>query len=938
MTDNIYSIEHLKEYILDNKASEIIDECEESLQSEENKSNKVALLINMALAKLSLQMTRNSIKDLQAILILDQTNTIASFFLGLAQLWLGHENEAITAWNDGLCHGGPISYFSVMKRLTFDCNARVFIYSRRFDLLSVLDFIEDFDKELVYMDNDVQKAYNELRNTSLSSAISHFNMILANDPENIDALKGRGSAECLTGQWRRAIEDLTKVIEKGYTDNGQLTKIRSIAYSALGQYTAAITDLSLSISLSNCDWAGRVERARLHMIRKCYALALEDYTSVPSAHLSDQMLIDLAECYYAVGDVPHAAEVIMKVKANDDHRKAYCHYLVTRDVGHMAEASIQIVHAASILPSFFLLKTAADFMYEQGKFQEACNYYRIALKQKENDADTQRMYALSLFQSGAEIQAVEILKKLEVAYMKQTNDVDFGYGTVGSIEIDGSMKNFYKSRSQILRKSLDDLHYMYHIMNNSGKSILEAARQQTGGTKKFVYDSKIYESDSQQSKEEKSTDTQPASDKKNETASKETANVSTDTDNTNTSKNTNDNQNDSKFTVKYMTYYPNEAVPTLFHFSKFQPTKDEIQMLEDADRLGSRCMPHAPEVIDNNKRIIRCLGFCVLCLAQNMRQDFFVHPKKSWKNAFDLLRAIMSLADIKNQVRWTFLVTKLPDPKNASIPNITFSKIPVDSAYVPKEDKGTQYFSFPRLAPVFYIQKGERRSPRFGHAMQQAINKIATSFSQPMDNYSNNSPKRYDTSELVKLNSLDAIYSVAQEDVIYSGSWIGQNASVPLQTPIITLRYLGVHGYDLFVKPPVDLVEVKKYDLIAQESWTHLMEQHSMETSFYLPLMMMLIWLWQPISNFSNEFGHVLMHAYLLASKNAEVEKIPCQSGELFIKQMTNPRFEQMKKVINDHLMEAKVAPMVREQSLLFWKKLPTIDRLYPLIDYDITE
>ena len=135
MTDKKYSFEYVKDFILHNQASQVIEQCQESLIGEENNSNKIPLYFNLANAIGSLQMTRASIKDLQSILSIDQTTTIASFFLGLAHLWLGHENDAITVWNEGLSHGGPISYFSVMKRLTFDCNARSFIYSRRFDVI-----------------------------------------------------------------------------------------------------------------------------------------------------------------------------------------------------------------------------------------------------------------------------------------------------------------------------------------------------------------------------------------------------------------------------------------------------------------------------------------------------------------------------------------------------------------------------------------------------------------------------------------------------------------------------------------------------------------------------------------------------------------------------------------------------------------------------------
>ncbi|OHT09429.1 hypothetical protein TRFO_21661 [Tritrichomonas foetus] len=820
------SFEHVKQAIKKCQAAHAIEEYEAALKKEDAFDKRFLLLLNSAIAKLSMQLCRGCINDLKSALYFNSTSSTAAFFLGLSYLWMQKEKEAIKAWGDGLSHGGPISYFSVMKRLTVDHNARAFLVSKRFNVLDVIQFIEEFDKTAPFSDSDVQNAYKELFTNSLNSAITHFNLILANDPHNIEAIKGRGCAECLSGQWKRAIDDLTYVINKNQYV-GTMAKFRGVANAALGNYSAAVADFSISVQIGPYDIDVKIERARLHMIRKCYILALEDFTSVPFNNITELNMLDIAECYYAVGDIPHAADVIQRIKSENDHRKAYIHYLICRDSGHLDEASLQIAHAVELLPSFFLLRSAGDFMYDQGRLQDAANYYRIALEQKENDAETMRYYALSLFQTGAEIQAVEILKRLAEAFETQRNEVDMTQDTFNGIFIKGPIKNFYQDQpnESILKMATDDLYYISHLMNCSDKPISEARRNASG--------------------------------------------------------------------------FEDVAIPEVFHFAKFRPTQEELKMINDADILGQRCITRAPEIIENN-RIIRCLGFCVLCLAQKMRTEFFVNHKLSWKDAINYLRNIMSLADLKNCVQWT-------------------------------SDAGTIVYS--DLAPTFYIQRGQRRSPRFGHATQPAINRLRSGLSDKGMSVQ----KKFETSPLLKLNTLDAIYSVTQSDLRHYGSWTTNN-NMWLPNPTVNLRYLGPNGYELFVRPPLEAEDIRKYDAFMQKTWETLMEQHSMDNSTVLPMMMLLIWLLHPISHYCNEFGHVIMHSYLLASKNAEVERISSPQGELFIKQMTSPNFETMKKTINDHLMEKKIAPIVKPESISYWDNLPTIAHLYPLIDYNPTE
>jgi hypothetical protein len=72
-----------------------------------------------------------------------------------------------------------------MKRLVSDQNFRSHCFAKRFNVLEILDIVDDFDQRRVYTDSDIQQAFAALRANQSVAALSHFNAILAVDPDNI---------------------------------------------------------------------------------------------------------------------------------------------------------------------------------------------------------------------------------------------------------------------------------------------------------------------------------------------------------------------------------------------------------------------------------------------------------------------------------------------------------------------------------------------------------------------------------------------------------------------------------------------------------------------------------------------------------------------------------------------------------------------------------
>lgn len=912
------SFEYIKQQIKNHNAADVIEDISLQMKEEESPDRKIILAINSVIAKLSLQTLRSAINDCNRVLSYGPS-PILYFLRGLAFLWMENEKDAINSWVEGAKIGGPVSYFSVMSRLIVDPNARSFFYSKRFDIVEILDFVENFDKTRVFSNSDTHYAYSELRKNALNDAIAHFSLIIANDPNNIEALKGRGTAECFSGQWKKAIDDFTIVITKN-ADVETCSKFRAVSYAAIGNYTAAIADFSTAIALGPFDFITIAERGRLHMLRKCYNLALNDFKQNPQPFYDDKFIVNMAECYYAIGDLSSAHEMIRKVNSDTDHRKEYCHYLICRDLRLIDEAFSHLLRANELLPSFFLQRTAADFMYDSGRFIDAVKYYKGALKLKEEDADTQRKYALSLFQSGAEMQGVEILKALHEAWVTQQNEIDFGQDTFDGLVISGHLKNFYQTspNKSVLNAASDDLYFISNMMNNSKQPISTIVRQDPLIMKSLVNNYKP-----------------PV----------------TEADTTPENENGNSNENENEDNSEHNDF---DGIKDVFHLFKFEPSPEEIKLIQDADRIGARIQTEELETTPN-KRAVRCYGLCVLYLAQKFREIYYSNKKKKenqqtnppaptptqisnnstgnilkdaeikpkeepyWRDVIGIIIPILTLIDLSKDVRWTLDTTK----------GILHSEI----------------------APTYYLQRGERVSPKYRHAfpyvMRQFDSQLTNSFA-----------------DIVQVERVEDVYSITQEENTIVNSTF-QCKEKTLKGPTICLKYLGTHGFDLFIRPPLDLNVMRKYEKLIQLSFAEIINENETKGFTSLSTLVLLIWLYQPFSHYSVELGHIIYHAFILGFCSYETKKIVNYSYnleqneingnvnvnfadgddegganevQLFIELMAMPNENELGKILISNFREKKIQPSFAETSLSFWDNEPSLEKLYPLLDYEISE
>ncbi|OHT00927.1 hypothetical protein TRFO_32222 [Tritrichomonas foetus] len=809
----ITSFEYVKQAIQKSNVTQAIDDFAYEFKNEENKERKVLLKINSAIAKISIQMLRGCIFDCDQSIAIDPTS-MAYFIKGLAYLWMGNEKEAISIWKNGINQGGHIYYYTIMNRLISDPNARSFFYSKRYNIVEIMDFVENFDREKIFTDNETQAAYTELRKNALQHAIIHFNLILANDPDNIEAIRGRAIAECFSGMWKKAIDDFTIVIQRK-CEIELCSKFRAVAYAAIGNYTAAIADFSTAITLGHIDFVPISERGRLHMLRKSYNLALQDFKRIPKGIYDDRMRVNIAECYYAIGDLPRAFKYINRV-TEIDHRKEYCHYLICRDINKSEDALYHLKKAIENLPTFFLIRTAADFCYELGRYFEALNYYKQALRQKEEDADTQRLYALTLFQTGSEMACIEILKGLKMAWDVQKEEIDFSQESFDGFLISGHLKNFYQYQptQSILKTATDDLIFLTHVMMNSKYMLLDTTREYW-----------------------------------------------------------------SQSVIDKM------KIPELFHCVYYTPDEIEIQMCRDADRLGKKCIPSGFESTEN-ERITRSIGFCVLFLAYTFKTECF-SVESDYKYIIELLRPLLQLGDLSKDIRNV---------------NNNDTIIHVENA------------------PAYFLQRGEKIIPKYKHVLNLAISQ----FNAQMNGV---------TSSLVFAESVDDLYSMAQKDTSVDIHWA--SGSQKLIGCSLNLKYLGVNGFDFFVRPPLNMNDVRKLENRVQELWNTVMRLHNTQISSSLAALLCAMWNLQPFSCFNNELGHIILHAFILASFNCEAPKFCGPNGEdMCMKFMVMPSEVELERELNKITLERKTETIVQQTSIDFWEDEQSFAHLQPLMSY----
>ena len=791
----------------------MIEEMEEKLRKNDDDKVKSVLCLHLALCYLQLETVRKAIRKCRESVEFDKDQGLAYFIEGVAYLWTDQEEKALETWSKGIPNISDLYKTSTLRNIVFDHNFREFVYKHKFDILTIINIYDNYGRNANFCDSDIETAYAELKHNSLFPALTYFSLVLKRDPNNFEAIRGRGVVYCLLTQWRKCIEDLDREFPPELENDA--LKFCAIAMASIGNLFMGVSKISRAIQNSPIDFESIAERAKMQMMRGCFSLALKDFRSVPEQCYTDRIWLYIAECLYSIGDIPKATEAIERAQSENDHRKGYCHFLILRDRGLREEAKQQIIETTQIMPSFFLLRIAGDYMMDIGEYYNAAHYYEAALQQKGEDAETKRLYGLALFQSGQQLESHKVLQELQSGWCTFSCSADTCPSTISGFCIDGPLLNFNQSirTKDVLENATLDFVWIHKLIKLWTKSSLGAARDITS-----IEDA------------------------------------------------VNDAVTDPPLTEDMIT--------------EFEITPQLEKLIADADNFGARCAARGPEIVEN-PRVTRALGFCVLYLAQFLRMIWLGSTDQHWKDAFDQLRIILSFADMRCNVQW-------------------------------RDGESTN-----PQTPTYIIQRGERRSPRFGYVVQNAIQQIRHSLSPKFP------------TDLCQLTTLDNLYGIAQGDVAFSSLWS------ELTSPTVSLRSLGNHGYQLSVTPPTDKFVIDSYEATIQKTWAKLLTREKNEKPVELGMMMLLIWCLHPFTHYSNELAHVLLHAYALARNGTEIERLDDTQGEIFIKQMIQPNQNGIQNLICDHLSK-KLPRKYSDESLSFWNTLPQVGNLMTIMSYNL--
>ena len=311
---------------------------------------------------------------------------------------------------------------------------------------------------------------------------------------------------------------------------------------------------------------------------------------------------------------------------------------------------------------------------------------------------------------------------------------------------------------------------------------------------------------------------------------------------------------------------------------KFDLNPQILKMISDADRFGKRCFSQAYEK-NSNPRLIRALGFCVLRLAYMIKYKWLENPPLSFIIAFDDIISILSFVDMKQPLMYSYTSTT----------NL----------------------------PSYYIIKKGKISPRFYNFISDIFFSIKSQLSNQ------------------KIDDFNDIFHATQRDFFNEKVWQIEKGN-NLKLPSYFLKYNGVYGFDLVVRPPFGKDQWKKYKDVMQKAFNDVLN-NTKQSFDNLILFIFLIWMIQPLSRFSPECGYIFLNAYSLAISSSEIDHVDESNGEIFLKCMLDQNFQKFSTTINEHIHKNTLKSQYDEESLQYWASMPSISTLIQLLNVEAT-
>lgn len=155
------------------------------------------------------------------------------------------------------------------------------------------------------------------------AAVEKFSKAIEAQPDMLDAYSFRGNAYSDLGQYQRALTDLDYVLQRS-PDHHSAYYNRSIARMALGEKDLALTDLNRAIELSPEEAGYYLHRSIVHSFREEYDLALDDASKAIEFGQPKMGHNNRAVIFEKKGDLPSAiAEWTKVLEIDPKNARAY---------------------------------------------------------------------------------------------------------------------------------------------------------------------------------------------------------------------------------------------------------------------------------------------------------------------------------------------------------------------------------------------------------------------------------------------------------------------------------------------------------------------------------------------------------------------------------------------------------------------------------------
>lgn len=465
------TFKHLKKYIDTKLMGDAYQYYESKIQKYKIEKGLLGVKMNHAFVALGFEMVNVVIKDCDDVIQYpkEYPNQFIPYCLkGIGYLWRCDEQSAVTTWYAAYNLKSINSeQRTILMHLLNNPNARTWLFGQKFQVKTVISLVIDYHIDLepnkLFVDDELQRAYMELRQHNNEVAVRHFDHIIRADHHNLYAIQGRGVANCMNGSWNQAIDDLNHLFRTCNLFN-KAKKYRAIAYAGLDQISYGTTELDACFTEDPKDYEIGFQLAFFHIKRGVYILAKEVYDQIPLSAFKDEQINYYAIVLYLTGEFSKAFSILTKHQTSSSPYDFYSRILVLTGLNTPEMIYWNSYFLTKTAPYFFSFKLAAEMMADKSLLSESILQYQQALEENPNDIETLYHLTLSLLMRKDFNSAITYFNKILEEFQGLIDH------SIATTQIISNFNKCYLDRD-IIQSALNDAYFAARLITDIRKSI-----------------------------------------------------------------------------------------------------------------------------------------------------------------------------------------------------------------------------------------------------------------------------------------------------------------------------------------------------------------------------------------------------------------------------------------------------------------------------------